>query len=142
MIQLIPAQETAYRVLKYASNAGSLMLLSRPSGRGRTTVLRIRQPCPRAVCDDATSSCHYYPRGQYVETALLELSDAALRDKKKLIVSTGGVIARTFATRSFGASIGEIFRRRLRGSSRNLYRCRSRRESRRREDLPLRGSCE
>src|SRR5262249_61626618 len=40
MIQLIPAQESAFRVLKYASNAGSLMLLSSPSGRGRTTVLR------------------------------------------------------------------------------------------------------
>jgi hypothetical protein len=37
---------------------------------------------------DATSSCHFYPRGQYVETALLELSDAALREEKKLFVST------------------------------------------------------
>lgn len=40
MIQLIPAQESAFRVLQYASNDGSLMLLSSPSGRGRTTVLR------------------------------------------------------------------------------------------------------
>jgi len=56
---------------------------------------------------DATSSCHFYPRGQYVETALLELSDAALREKKKLVVSTDGAIAKTFATRSFSASIGK-----------------------------------
>src|ERR1700730_12411206 len=33
---------------------------------------------------DATSSCHFYPRGSYVETALLELSEAAVRDNKKL----------------------------------------------------------
>src|SRR5262249_50728798 len=57
---------------------------------------------------DATSSCHFYPRGQYVETALLELSDAALREKKKLVVSTDGAIAHTFATRSFSASIGKF----------------------------------
>src|SRR6185436_4845146 len=56
---------------------------------------------------DATSSCHFYPRGQYVETALLELSDAALREEKKLFVSTDGAIAQTFATRSFSASIGK-----------------------------------
>jgi len=54
---------------------------------------------------EATSSCHFYPRGSYVETALLELSDAALRDGKKLVVSTDGSIARAFATRSFSASI-------------------------------------
>lgn len=150
MIQLIPAQETAYRVLKYASQAGSLLLLSSPAGRGRTTVLRrlheesgggfvtgknfietsaARHPLSleetlysavtAALKDneivyvddidlihDATSSCHFYPRGHYVETALLELSDAALRDGKKLIVSTDGSIAQAFATRSFSASIG------------------------------------
>lgn len=54
---------------------------------------------------DATSSCHFYPRGSYVETTLLELSDAALRDGKKLVVSTDGSIAQSFATRSFSASI-------------------------------------
>jgi len=54
---------------------------------------------------DATSSCHFYPRGQYVETALLELSDAALRAGKKLVVSTDGSIAQSFATRSFSSSI-------------------------------------
>jgi len=151
MIQLIPAQESAFRVLKYASNAGSLMLLSSPSRRGRTTVLRklhakmgggfvtgkdfietsaVRHPLSLEetlysavigslkenqvvfvddidLIHDATSSCHFYPRGQYVETALLELSDAALREKKKLIVSTDGAIAQTFATRSFSASIGK-----------------------------------
>src|SRR5215472_15603321 len=150
MIQLIPAQESAFRVLQYASNAGSLMLLSSPSGRGRTTILRqlhaemgggfvtgkdfiesspARHPLsleetlysavigslkenPIVFVDDidlihdATSSCHFYPRGQYVETALLELSDAALREKKKLFVSTHGAIAQRFATRSFSASIG------------------------------------
>ena len=151
MIQLIPAQESAFRVLKYASNVGSLMLLSSPSGRGRTTVLRklhaemgggfvtgkdfietsaARHPLSLEetlysavigslkenqivfvddidLIHDATSSCHFYPRGQYVETALLELSDAALREKKKLFVSTDGAIAQTFATRSFSASIGK-----------------------------------
>ena len=40
MIQLIPAQESAFRVLKYASNAGNLMLLTSATGRGRTTLLR------------------------------------------------------------------------------------------------------
>jgi transitional endoplasmic reticulum ATPase len=54
---------------------------------------------------DATSSCHFYPRGSYVETALLELSDAALRESKKLIVSTDGSIAHAFSARSFGFSI-------------------------------------
>lgn len=54
---------------------------------------------------EATSSCHFYPRGSYVETALLELSDTALRDGKNLVVSTDGSIARAFATRSFSASI-------------------------------------
>ena len=137
MIQLIPAQESAFRVLKYASSAGSLMLLTSPSGRGRTTVLRklhaemgggfvtgkdfietsaARHPLSLEetlysavigslkenqivfvddidLIHDATSSCHFYPRGQYVETALLELSDAALREKKKLLVSTDGAIA-------------------------------------------------
>lgn len=151
MIQLIPAQEAAYRVLKYASSAGSLMLLSSPPGRGRTTVLRklhaemgggfvtgkdfietstLRHPLsleetlyaavmgslkenPTVFVDDidlihdATSSCHFYPRGHYVETALLALSDTALRESKKLVVSTDGAIARTFATRSFGAAIGK-----------------------------------
>src|SRR5262245_8419234 len=137
--------------LSHASNAGSLMLLSSPSGRGRTTVLRklhaemgggfvtgkdfIETSAARHplfledtlysavigslkenqivfvddidLIHDATSSCHFYPRGQYVETALLELSDAALREKKKLVVSTDGAIAQTFATRSFSASIGK-----------------------------------
>ncbi len=55
---------------------------------------------------DATSNCHFYPRGSYVETALLELSEAAVRDGKKLVVSTDGAVAQAFAARSFGASIG------------------------------------
>lgn len=149
MIKLIPAQEAAHQLLKYASNAGSLSLLSSPPGRGRTTILRklheetgggfitaknfietsserhplsLEETLYTAVItslrgneivyvDDidliheATSSCHFYPRGSYVETALLELSDAALRDGKKLVVSTDGSIARAFATRSFSASI-------------------------------------
>jgi transitional endoplasmic reticulum ATPase len=149
MIKLIPAQEAAHQLLKYASNAGSLLLLSSQPGRGRTTILRklheetgggfvtaknfieisterhplsLEETLYAAVTtalrdnefvyvDDidliheATSSCHFYPRGSYVETALLELSDAALRDGKKLVVSTDGSIARAFATRSFSASI-------------------------------------
>jgi transitional endoplasmic reticulum ATPase len=151
MIKLIPAQESAFRVLNYACKAGSLLLLTSPSGRGRTTVLRklyeemgggfvtckdfieistarhplsLEETLHSAVIgslktndvvfvDDidlihnATSSCHFYPRGQYVETALLDLSDTALREKKKLIVSTDGAIAQAFATRSFSASIGK-----------------------------------
>jgi transitional endoplasmic reticulum ATPase len=151
MIQLIPAQESAFRVLQYASNIGSLILLSSPSGRGRTTVLRklhaemgggfvtgkdfietsaTRHPLSLEetlysavigslkenqvvfvddidLIHDATSSCHFYPRGQYVETALLELSDAALRENKKLVVSTDGAIAQAFANRCFSASIGK-----------------------------------
>lgn len=54
---------------------------------------------------DATSSCHFYPRGRYIETTLLALSDLALRQNKKLIASTDGSIAQSFATRSFGFSI-------------------------------------
>ena len=151
MIKLVPAQESAFRVLNYASKAGNLLLLTGASGRGRTTVLRklheqmgggfvtckdfietstarhplsLEETLHSAVIgslktndvvfvDDidlihnATSSCHFYPRGQYVETALLDLSDAALRENKKLIVSTDGAIAQAFATRSFSASIGK-----------------------------------
>jgi transitional endoplasmic reticulum ATPase len=54
---------------------------------------------------DATSSCHLYPRGQYIETAMLELTELATRKGKKLIVSTDGSVAGAFATRSFSASI-------------------------------------
>lgn len=54
---------------------------------------------------DATSSCHFYPRGQYVETAMLELAELATRKGKTLVVSTDGSIAAAFATRSFSASI-------------------------------------
>ena len=151
MIQLIPAQESALRVLNYARQVGNLLLLTSASGRGRTTVLRklheemgggfvtckdfieisttrhplsLEETLHSAVAgslktndavfvDDidlihnATSSCHFYPRGQYVETALLDLSDLALREDKKLIVSTDGAIAQAFATRCFSASIGK-----------------------------------
>jgi transitional endoplasmic reticulum ATPase len=150
MIRLIPAQDAAYRALKYALSAGHLLLLGSPNGRGRTTVLRklhgetggafvtskdfiensasrhplsLEETLYSAVIDslqqneivyvddidlihDATSACHFYPRGTYVETALLELSNAVMRDGKKLIVSTDGNIAQAFATRSFSASIG------------------------------------
>jgi transitional endoplasmic reticulum ATPase len=149
MIQLIPAQESAYGGLKYAMNAGSLVLLSCFAGRGRTTVLRKlheetgggfvtgkdyietsahRHPLSleetlHSVIDaamrqndfvyvddidlihDATSSCHFYPRGQYIETALLELGSRALRSNKKLIVSSHGPIAHRFAARSYSFSI-------------------------------------
>jgi transitional endoplasmic reticulum ATPase len=54
---------------------------------------------------DATSSCHFYPRGRYVETAMLELAELAVRKGRKLIVSTDGSIAEAFANRSFSASI-------------------------------------
>jgi transitional endoplasmic reticulum ATPase len=149
MIKLIPAQDSAYKILKYAFDAGGLLLLTSHSGRGRTTVLRklqeetgggfvtakdfvesstARHPLSLEealysavigslrdnnlvyvddidLIHDATSSCHFYPRGQYLETVLLELSDAAVRDGKKLVVSTDGSIAKAFATRSFSASI-------------------------------------
>jgi transitional endoplasmic reticulum ATPase len=149
MIQLIPAQQAAYHVLRSALEAGSLSLLSSPAGRGRTTVLRklheetgggfvtgkdfietsaARHPLSLEetlysavtaslrendvvyvddidLIHDATSSCHFYPRGKYIETALLELSDAALREDKKLIVSTDGAIGHAFAARAFSASI-------------------------------------
>ena len=149
MIRLIPAQEAAYNVLKHAAGAGSLLLLTSHSGRGRTTVLRklqeetggefvtskdfietsssrhplsLEETLYSAVITalrkaeivyvddvdlihDATSSCHFYPRGHYVETALLELSDAAVRENKRLVMSTDGSVAEAFATRSFSASI-------------------------------------
>ena len=149
MIQLIPSQEAAYRVLKYASGAGNLLILRSHSGRGRTTVLRklheelgggfvtakdfvetsaqrhplsLEETLYSAVTSalsqnrfvfvddidlihDATSSCHFYPRGNYVETALLELANAAARDGKLLVVSTDGSIADSFSVRSFSASI-------------------------------------
>jgi transitional endoplasmic reticulum ATPase len=149
MTKLIPAQESAYKILKYAFDAGSLLLLSSHTGRGRTTILRklheemgggfvtarefietslgrhplsLEETLYSAVASslrdnkvvyvddidlihEATSSCHFYPRGQYLETALLELSDAAVRDDKKLVVSTDGSIAKAFAKRSFSASI-------------------------------------
>jgi hypothetical protein len=152
MTRLIPAQESAYRILKYAFDAGGLLLLTSHSGRGRTTIMRklqeetgggfvtarefietsanrhplsleetlysavaasLRQNKIVYVDDidlihEATSSCHFYPRGQYLETALLELSDSALRDGKKLVASTDGSIAQTFAKRSFSASIPDI----------------------------------
>jgi transitional endoplasmic reticulum ATPase len=152
MIQLIPAQESAFRVLNYARQAGNLLLLTSACGRGRTTVLRklheqlgggfvtckdfietsttrhplsLEETLHSAVMaslrthdvvlvddidliHDATSSCHFYPRGQYVETALLDLSDVASRENKKLIVSTDGAIAQAFATRCFSASIGRF----------------------------------
>jgi hypothetical protein len=40
MIQLILAQNAAHSVLRYALDAGNLLLLSSASGRGRTTVLK------------------------------------------------------------------------------------------------------
>jgi hypothetical protein len=145
MTKLIPAQESAYRILKYAFDAGGLLLLMSHTGRGRTTILRklqeetgggfvtarefietsvnrhplsLEETLYSAVAaslrenkivyvDDidliheATSSCHFYPRGQYLETAMLELSDWAQRDGKKLVVSTDGSIAQNFAKRSF-----------------------------------------
>ena len=126
MIQLIPAQTAAYRVLRYALNAGDLLLLRSVSGRGRTTVLKKlheetggafvnskdfiegsggRHPlalpetfhdCVAAalrdnknvyvddadLIHDATSSCTFYPRGKYIEAALLELSERAVREGK------------------------------------------------------------
>ena len=139
MIQLIPAQEAPYRVLKYALGVGSLLLLTSASGRGRSTVLRklheetgggfisskdfiegsaerhplsleetlhscvmsaLRQHEIVYVDDidlihDPTSSCHFYPRGNYVETALLELSESAIRSGKKLVLSTDASTAQT-----------------------------------------------
>src|SRR5579863_7305711 len=54
---------------------------------------------------EATSNCHFYPRGKYVETALLSLSDLAQKGEKKLIISTDGAIGEAFSKRSFGFSI-------------------------------------
>src|SRR5215469_14865155 len=110
MIQLIPAQESAFRWLKYASHARHPLSLEETL---YSAVIGSLKENPIVFVDDidlihdATSSCHFYPRGRYVETALLELSDAALREKKKLFVSTHGAIAQRFATRSFSASIGK-----------------------------------
>jgi transitional endoplasmic reticulum ATPase len=150
MIQLIPAQTAAYRVLRYALNAGDLLLLRSVSGRGRTTVLKKlheetggafvnskdfiegsggRHPlalpetfhdCVAAalrdnknvyvddadLIHDATSSCTFYPRGKYIEAALLELSERAVREGKKLVLSTDGSIASSFSARCFPANIG------------------------------------
>lgn len=150
MIQLIPAQTAAYRVLRYALNAGDLLLLRSVSGRGRTTVLKKlheetggafvnskdfiegsggRHPlalpetfhdCVAAalrdnknvyvddadLIHDATSSCTFYPRGKYIEAALLELSERAVREGKKLVLSTDGSIASSFSARCFSANIG------------------------------------
>ena len=149
MIQLIPAQETAYNALKYAMRIGGLSLLRCPHGRGRTTILRklheetggsfingkdfiecsaTQHPLSleetlysvvsaglsandTVYVDDidliheATSSCHFYPRGNYVETTLLALSYVVAHEGKKLIVSTDGPIGNSFAERSFGFSI-------------------------------------
>ena len=54
---------------------------------------------------DATSSCHFYPRGRYIETAMLELSTLAAARNRKLIASTDGAIAGAYTNRSVGASI-------------------------------------
>jgi transitional endoplasmic reticulum ATPase len=149
MIHLIPAQESSYKILKYACGVGNLMLLTSHTGRGRTTILRrlheetgggfvtgknfvetssARHPLSLEetlystvieelakneivyvddidLIHDATSSCHFYPRGSYVETAVLELTDVAVREGKKLVVSTDGSIAQSFAMRCFSASI-------------------------------------
>lgn len=149
MTQLTPSQEAAYNSLKLAMNAGSLLYLRCPHGRGRTTILRklrgetggafitakdfvavsaTRHPLSleetlfsvvSAALEDheivfvddidlihnATSSCHFYPRGRYVETTLLSLSDLVLQANKKLVVSTDGPIAEAYAKRSFGFSI-------------------------------------
>jgi hypothetical protein len=150
MIQLIPAQSAPYRVLRYALDAGDLLLLTSVSGRGRTTVLKKlheetggafinskdfiegsaeRHPLALEeafhsrvlsafrdnktvyvddadLIHDATSRCHFYPRGSYIEAALLELSERTIREGKKLVLSTDGSIASTFAVRCFSASIG------------------------------------
>jgi SpoVK/Ycf46/Vps4 family AAA+-type ATPase len=149
MIQLIPAQESAYRSLKHAMKAGNLVLLSCHPGQGRTTILRklheetgggfivakdfieastSRDPLSLEealysvikaalnendivyvddidLIHDATSNCHFYPRGRYIEAALLALSDLTILENKKLIASTDGSIAQAYATRSFGFSI-------------------------------------
>jgi SpoVK/Ycf46/Vps4 family AAA+-type ATPase len=54
---------------------------------------------------DATSSCHFYPRGNYVETAMLELLQLAERKGRKLIVPSDGSVAECFRDRSFSISI-------------------------------------
>src|SRR5580692_2169617 len=150
MIELIPAQNPPYRVLRYALKAGDLLLLNSVSGRGRTTVLKklheetggafinskdfIESSAERhplaleeafhdrvlsalrdnqtVYVDDAdliheaTSTCHFYPRGSYIDAALLDLSERVAREGKKLVLSTDGSIASTFAARCFSASIG------------------------------------
>jgi hypothetical protein len=61
MIQLIPAQTAAYRVLRYALNAGDLLLLRSVSGRGRTTVLKKLHEetggASKVLVDDIHSRC-------------------------------------------------------------------------------------
>lgn len=149
MAQLTPSQNAAYNSLKLAMNAGSLLYLRCPHGRGRTTILRklrtetggafitakdfiavsgTRHPLSleetldsvvAAALDDheivyvddidlvheATSGCHFYPRGHYLETAVLSLCELVFQANKKLVVSTGGPIGEAFAKRSFGFSI-------------------------------------
>ena len=149
MTQLTPSQQVAYNGLKFAINAGSLLFLRCPHGRGRTTILSklhgetggafvtakdfvevsstrhplsleetlysvVSELLPQHeiiyvddidLIHDATSSCHFYPRGSYVETALLSLIELVLDKKRKLIVSTDGAIGEAFSKRSFGFSI-------------------------------------
>jgi hypothetical protein len=47
----------------------------------------------------------HYPRHQYMEAALLDLAHIALRDGKKLIVSTSSGVGFTFMARSFSVPI-------------------------------------
>jgi ATP-dependent 26S proteasome regulatory subunit len=57
---------------------------------------------------DATSSCHFYPRGKYIDTAILDLCDVAVRQGKKFVASTDGSISQVFNVRSFPASIARF----------------------------------
>ena len=52
----------------------------------------------------AIAECNY-PRGHYIETAVLELTALAARKGRKLIVSTDGPVSGSFAARCFSASI-------------------------------------
>lgn len=149
MTKLTPSQQAAYDSLKLAMNAGNLIYLRCPHGRGRTTILRklheetggafvtakdfvevsatqhplsleetLHSVVAKSLRDheivyvddidlihEATSSCHFYPRGQYIETTLLALVHLVLKENRKLVVSTDGAVGNAFEKRSFGFSI-------------------------------------
>lgn len=54
---------------------------------------------------NATAHAHFHPRGRYIETVFLELAEIALREGKRLVLSTTGALGEAYAERSFPASL-------------------------------------